>query len=110
MLSRGIKTLAVRVERQNDNAMAIARALEEHPQVSRVFYPGLPSHEQHELARRHFSGANPSFGRHRRFGRSDRRSPPSAGRARLRAKLKTVVGSPPPSLEVAVLASTSMPQ
>ncbi len=56
LLLRGVKTLAVRVERQNDNAMAVARALEEHPQVSRVYYPGLPSHEQHELARRQMTG------------------------------------------------------
>jgi cystathionine beta-lyase/cystathionine gamma-synthase len=53
---RGIKTLAVRMERHNANGLAVARFLESHPRVERVLYPGLPSHEQHELARRQMSG------------------------------------------------------
>jgi len=53
---RGIKTLAVRMERHNANGMAIAAYLEEHPRVDRVIYPGLPSHPQHELATRQMSG------------------------------------------------------
>lgn len=56
LLLRGAKTLAVRVERSNDNAMAVARALEAHPKVERVMYPGLESHPQHELARRQMHG------------------------------------------------------
>lgn len=56
LLLRGMKTLAVRIERQNHNALAVARALESHPAVSRVIYPGLPSHPQHELAARQMSG------------------------------------------------------
>jgi len=56
LLLRGLKTLALRVEAQNRNALAIARALEDHPAVHRVIYPGLPSHPQHELARRQMSG------------------------------------------------------
>jgi cystathionine gamma-lyase len=53
---RGIKTLAVRMERHCANALAIAQFLERHPRVARVHYPGLPSHPQHELARRQMHG------------------------------------------------------
>lgn len=56
LLDRGVKTLAVRVERQNGSALALARWLEEQPQVSRVLYPGLPSHPSHERARALFDG------------------------------------------------------
>jgi methionine-gamma-lyase len=44
------------MERHNQNALAVAQALESHPAVSRVRYPGLPSHPQHELAARQMSG------------------------------------------------------
>jgi len=50
LLLRGMKTLSLRIERQNASAMAIARWLERHPRVSQVNYPGLPSHRQHEIA------------------------------------------------------------
>jgi cystathionine gamma-lyase len=53
---RGTKTLAVRMERHNANAMALARSLAAHPRVTSVFYPGLESHPQHELAKRQASG------------------------------------------------------
>ena len=53
---RGIKTLALRMERHCANALAVAQFLERHPQVERVIYPGLPSHPQHALARRQMSG------------------------------------------------------
>jgi cystathionine gamma-lyase len=56
LVLRGLKTLAVRMERHAANAMAIARFLEGHPQVERVTYPGLPSHPQHALARRQMTG------------------------------------------------------
>jgi cystathionine beta-lyase/cystathionine gamma-synthase len=52
---RGIKTLAVRMERHNENGVAVARWLEKHPRVDHVLYPGLPSHEQHALAQRQMS-------------------------------------------------------
>ncbi len=52
LLLRGLKTLDVRVERACRNAARIAEWLEKHPKVARVYYPGLPSHEGHELARR----------------------------------------------------------
>lgn len=56
LVLRGLKTLHVRMARHAENAMAIARFLEGHPQVERVAYPGLPSHPQHALARRQMSG------------------------------------------------------
>ena len=48
---RGLKTLAIRIERHNANALALAQWLEQQPQVARVHYPGLPSHPQHALAK-----------------------------------------------------------
>jgi cystathionine beta-lyase/cystathionine gamma-synthase len=50
LLERGLKTLDVRVRRQNENAMAVARWCERHPAVARVHYPGLASHPEHRLA------------------------------------------------------------
>lgn len=56
LIDRGLKTLALRMERHNQNAMEIARFLEEHPEVEKVFYPGLPSHSQHNYAKENFRG------------------------------------------------------
>ncbi|MGH7320108.1 MAG: trans-sulfuration enzyme family protein [Candidatus Rokuibacteriota bacterium] len=56
LLIRGLKTLALRVVRQNDNAQRIAEFLEAHPKVTRVHYPGLQSHPEHEIARRQMKG------------------------------------------------------
>jgi cystathionine gamma-lyase/cystathionine beta-lyase/cystathionine gamma-lyase/homocysteine desulfhydrase len=56
LVLRGIKTLAVRMERHEKNGRAIAAFLDGHPKVRKVFYPGLPSHPQHELAKRQMSG------------------------------------------------------
>lgn len=53
---RGIKTLAVRMRQHEENARAVARFLQEHPRVEKVYYPGLPSHPDYELARRQMSG------------------------------------------------------
>jgi cystathionine gamma-lyase len=53
---RGIKTLALRMERHCSNALAIAKFLESHPKVERVIYPGLASHPHHELAKRQMHG------------------------------------------------------
>ncbi|WP_416769025.1 cystathionine gamma-synthase [Pseudomonas sp. RHF3.3-3] len=53
---RGVKTLALRMERHCSNALELATWLERQPQVARVHYPGLPSHPQHELARRQMRG------------------------------------------------------
>ena len=52
LLLRGIQTLHVRVERQCKNALILANYLEKHPKVQRVWYPGLPSHPQHEIAKK----------------------------------------------------------
>lgn len=56
LLLRGLKTLHLRIERQNAGAMEIARFLETHPAVARVFYPGLDSHSEHATAARQMSG------------------------------------------------------
>jgi cystathionine gamma-lyase len=56
LILRGIKTLALRMERHCANALAIAQFLEKHPKVERVFYPGLESHPQHALAKRQMTG------------------------------------------------------
>ena len=53
---QGSKTLSVRMERQSANAQAVAEFLDEHPKVERVCYPGLPSFEQHDLAKSQASG------------------------------------------------------
>jgi len=53
---RGVKTLELRMERHEENAIAIAAALENHPRVRRVYFPGLPSHPGHEIARRQMTG------------------------------------------------------
>ncbi|HWS83389.1 MAG TPA: cystathionine gamma-synthase [Ktedonobacteraceae bacterium] len=53
---RGVKTLAIRMRQHAENADAIARFLSEHPRVEKVYYPGLPSHPDHELAKRQMSG------------------------------------------------------
>jgi cystathionine gamma-synthase len=56
LLVRGLKTFALRIERQNANAQALAEFLAAHPQVTAVHYPGLPSHPQHAIARRQMKG------------------------------------------------------
>lgn len=56
LIGRGMKTLALRVERQNATGLAVARALEAHPAVERVFYPGLPSHPDHKVAAEQMRG------------------------------------------------------
>jgi methionine-gamma-lyase len=53
---RGIKTLPLRMEKHNDNALKIAGFLERHPKIGKVHYPGLESHPQHELAKKQMSG------------------------------------------------------
>ncbi|MEM7030409.1 MAG: cystathionine gamma-synthase [Chloroflexota bacterium] len=53
---RGIKTLAIRMEKHSQNALQIAQYLEDHPDVAEVIYPGLESHPQYELAQRQMAG------------------------------------------------------
>ena len=56
LVLRGIKTLAVRMRQHDENARAVAKFLAEHPRVEKVYYPGLPSHPDYELAKRQMSG------------------------------------------------------
>ncbi len=56
LLLRGMKTLHLRIRQQNESALKVARFLESHPAVEQVFYPGLESHEGHEIARRQMRG------------------------------------------------------
>lgn len=56
LISRGVKTLAVRMEKHQQNALAIAKFLYHHPKVKKVYYPGLPSHENHEIAKKQMTG------------------------------------------------------
>ena len=56
LLLRGLKTLSLRVERSNQNALALAKFLSNHRKVKRVFYPGLVSHPRHKLAKSQMSG------------------------------------------------------
>ncbi len=56
LVLRGVKTLAVRMREHEKNARRVAEALSSHPRVERVYYPGLPSHPQHDLARRQMRG------------------------------------------------------
>ena len=56
LILRGLKTLKIRMKEHEANAMHLASVLEQHPAVEQVFYPGLPSHPQHELAKKQMSG------------------------------------------------------
>jgi cystathionine gamma-lyase len=61
LVLRGIKTLALRMEEHNRNALGIAEWLSRHPKIERVLHPGLPSHPQHGLARKQMSGYGGTF-------------------------------------------------
>jgi cystathionine gamma-lyase len=61
LVLRGVKTLALRMEEHNRNALAVARWLEAHPQVAAVLHPGLESHPQHDLAVRQMRGFGGTF-------------------------------------------------
>jgi cystathionine gamma-synthase len=56
LLLRGLRTLALRVRQASENALAVARFLDDHPKVERVLYPGLPVHPQHAVAQRQMAG------------------------------------------------------
>jgi cystathionine beta-lyase/cystathionine gamma-synthase len=58
LLIRGMKTVAVRVARQNENALRVAEFLEQHSKVRRVYYPFLKSHPQYAVAREQMSGGS----------------------------------------------------
>jgi cystathionine gamma-lyase len=69
LVLRGIKTLAVRMEAHNRNALALARWLEKHPKIAAVLHPGLEGHPQHVLARRQMTGYGGTFSFRVRGGR-----------------------------------------
>lgn len=56
LILRGLKTLPLRMDRHNSNGLTVAKFLENHPSVSKVYYPGLASFEQHQLAKKQMSG------------------------------------------------------
>ncbi len=56
LLERGLKTFELRMQRHNANGQAVAEFLDQHPRVEQVYYPGLTSHPQHELAQRTMQG------------------------------------------------------
>ena len=56
LVLRGVKTLAVRMRQHESNAMAISQYFVKHPKVGKVFYPGLPDHAQHQLAKKQMTG------------------------------------------------------
>ena len=56
LLLRGMKTLALRIERQNQSALEIAKYLDSHPKIEKVFYPGLESHEGYQIAKKQMTG------------------------------------------------------
>jgi len=56
LITRGVKTLTLRMERHESNAMQVAQYFETHPKVKKVYYPGLPSHHNYEVAKRQMRG------------------------------------------------------
>jgi cystathionine beta-lyase/cystathionine gamma-synthase len=56
LVLRGTKTLALRMEQHDKSGRAVAAFLEDHPKVLKIYYPGSPSHKQHELAKRQQKG------------------------------------------------------
>lgn len=87
LIGRGLKTLALRVARQNETALAAARALEAHPAVERVYYPLLPSHPDHAVAREQLRGGGGVVSFVVRGGRD------AAARAVDRFRLATIAAS-----------------
>lgn len=71
LVLRGVKTLAVRMEYHNANALKIAHFLEAHPKITRVLHPGLASHPQHELAKTQASGFGGTFSFRIKGGREE---------------------------------------
>ena len=108
LLLRGLKTLELRVQRQNENALKIARYLERHRKVASVYYPGLESHPQHRVAKRQMSGYGGvlSFALKGDFGTVKKLLPKLklAHRAANLGAVETTVGSPATTSHVEVSA------
>jgi cystathionine gamma-synthase len=110
LLLRGLKTLALRIERQNASALEIAQFLEAHAAVARVFYPGLASHPQHEIAKRQMPGGFGgmlSFVLHGGYNQVKRFLPKLkyAHRAANLGAVETIVGPPATTSHVEVSAA-----
>lgn len=110
LLLRGLKTLALRIERQNASALKIAHFLEKHSAVARVYYPGLPSHPQHEIARKQMPGGfggMVSFALHGDYEGVKRFLPKLkfAHRAANLGAVETIVGPPATTSHVEVSAT-----
>ena len=56
LITRGLKTLGIRMEEHETNSRAIAEFLNDHPKVNKVYYPGLETHQNHELAKEQAKG------------------------------------------------------
>ena len=63
LLARGLRSLHVRMQRHGENAMEVAKMLDAHPMIDRTFYPGLPSHPEHTLAKTVIHGGRFHLGR-----------------------------------------------
>jgi cysteine-S-conjugate beta-lyase len=88
LLERGLKTLALRVERASDNALRLAQWLHSHPAVHRVLYPGLPSHPNHSVAQKQMKCAHTT-----RAAPDERmRCPPATADLPFVCSLRTVFG------------------
>ena len=61
LVTRSLRTLPIRMKQHQDSALAVARYLEAHPKVERVVHPGLPSHPQHDLFKKQFTGSSGLF-------------------------------------------------
>jgi cystathionine gamma-synthase len=98
LLLRGMKTLSLRIERQNENAMAVARFLEQHEDIDQVYYPGLKSNPGHEIASRQMRGYTGMLSFSHKLGfEALKRLLPSLKYAHLAANLgavETTVGVP----------------
>ena len=110
LLLRGLKTLALRIERQNASALEIAQFLEAHAAVARVLYPGLASHPQHEIAKRQMPGGFGgmlSFVLHGGYNQVKRFLPKLnyAHRAANLGAVETIVGPPATTSHVEVSAA-----
>lgn len=86
LVDRGLRTLALRMERHNENGLAVARWAAEHPAVARVHYPGLPSHPDHALAARLLGGFGGMVGLELRGG--------AAAAERMLARLEVITHAP----------------
>ena len=113
MLLRGMKTLALRIERQNSNARKVAEFLANHPDIDKVYYPGLASHPGHDIASKQMKGFGGMLAfSHKRGFDVLKRILPSLKYAHLAANLgavETTVGVPRTTSHVKVHRNSEKP-